>query len=93
MTQKRDYSTVAWPWVDDPNWAAPREGATSNPADDENWAMECSECALRFPEDITVETVANHWVEQHHPEQVEDPKPSLNLVWVGLGVPPKGKAA
>jgi hypothetical protein len=34
-----DYSAVAWPWEDDPNWAQPREGATYDPANGDNWAM------------------------------------------------------
>lgn len=64
---ERDYSDVTFPWDDDPNWGAPREGATSDPSDGENWRLACAECALYFPED------------------------HLNLVWVGLGVPPKAR--
>lgn len=89
---KRDYSTVTWPWDGDPNWAQPREGATYDPRDEENWRMACGECALHFPKDIELGVVADHW-KGHHPEWTEErqePQMRLCLVWVGLGVPPEG---
>lgn len=88
----RDYSAVAWPWDDDPNWAQPREGATYDPGDDGNWTLACGECALHFPADIEVGVVGQHW-QGHHPEWTEDhqePSIQLFLVWVGLGTPPPG---
>lgn len=88
MSEKRDYSDVVWPWDDDPNWDAPREGATYDPADGENWRLACKECGLHFPTDIVMGTVADHWTTLHHPEQADKPKLELDLVWVGLGTPP-----
>lgn len=93
MGEQRDYSDVTWPWDDDPNWAAPREGATYDPADEENWRLACSECALHFPKDVNVGVVASHW-QGHFPEWTEDhqePNLQLHLVWVGLGTPPEPK--
>ena len=81
-----DFSDVKWPWDDHPNWAAPRERATSDPGDNENWVMECHECALRFPSDIKMGVVAEHYQELHEGSGEEA---HLNLVWVGLGVPPE----
>jgi hypothetical protein len=85
----RDYSNIAWPWDGDECWDQPREGATSDAADDDNWAMTCRECRLHFPMDINVGTIGKHWVELHHPEQAEEPKPELMLTWIGLGTPPQ----
>lgn len=81
--------TTVWPWEGNPNWAAPREGATSDPSDEANWRLACVECDLYFPKDIQVRVVGDHWTTLHHPEQVDHPKPHLNLVWVGLGEPPE----
>lgn len=97
--ERRDYSDVTYPWDDDPNWAAPREGATSDPGDKENWTLECDECALRFPMDYTVENIGEHW-KGHFPDaQIEssgDEKAPdsvrVNLVWIGLGTPPEPPA-
>lgn len=89
MSERRDYSQVTWPWDDDPHWDAPREGATSDAGDNDNWRLACSDCALYFPLDITVGVMADHWTTLHHPEQADDPQPELNLVWVGLGAPPQ----
>lgn len=94
MDEPRDYSDVKWPWDDDPNWAAPREGATYDQSDEENWKLACGECELQFPKDIEVQVVADHWKTMHHPEWSEDhqePGIVLHLVWVGLGIPPKPK--
>jgi hypothetical protein len=79
----QDYSDVKWPWEDDPNWDAPREGATSNPGDHDNWILQCAECALT--------NIGAHW-QGHYPdwtEENEEPPINLNLVWVGLGAPPQ----
>lgn len=89
---ERDYSKVAWPWDDDPHWDAPREGATSDPAHDDNWQLQCCECGLQFPVDYTVGNIGAHW-QGHYPGWTEDhqePAIQLNLVWRGLGPPPKG---
>lgn len=91
--ERRDYSEVTWPWDGDPNWSAPREGATYEPGDGENWRLACVECELHFPKDIAIGIAADHWVTLHHPEQAEEPELQLNLVWVGLGVPPAGGPA
>lgn len=83
-------SDVTWPWENNPNWAAPREGATYDPRDEENWRLACDECQLHFPRDIAMHVVSDHW-QGHHPEWTEDnqePSVQLQLVWVGLGVPP-----
>lgn len=93
MSEKRDYSDVSWPWDDDPNWAAPREGATYDKSDEENWRIACGECALHFPKDIKIAVVGSHW-QQHFPEWSEDhqtPEIVVHLVWVGLGTPPEPK--
>jgi hypothetical protein len=93
MTPKRDYSQVTFPWEDDPNWDTPREGATSDPGDKENWRLQCGECALTIPLGYNVGTVGAHW-QAHFPEWSEDhqePAIQLNLVWVGLGTPPPGR--
>jgi len=90
---ERDYSDVTWPWDDDPNWAAPREGATYAPGDEDNWRIACGECALHFPKDIEVGVAASHW-QGHFPEWSEDyqePRIVFHLVWVGLGTPPEPK--
>lgn len=86
MSEKRDYSEVTFPWDDDPNWGAPREGATSNPGDGENWRLACKQCRLYFPDDIQMHVVRAHFDELHGGE---DSKLELNLVWVGLGTPPQ----
>lgn len=83
-------SDVTWPWENNPNWAAPREGATYDPGDEENWRLACDECELHFPKDIEMHVVGAHW-QGHFPEWTEDnqePGIQLQLVWVGLGVPP-----
>lgn len=87
---ERDYSEVTWPWDDDPNWAAPREGATYDKNDQNNWALACGVCALQFPMDIIVQTMADHWDELHSAEHgsSEDGNIELQLVWIGLGTPP-----
>lgn len=90
---ERDYSDVTWPWDNDPNWAAPREGATYDKNDEENWRLACNECELHFPKDIEVGVVGSHW-QGHFPEWSEDhqdPPIQLQLVWVGLGTPPPPK--
>jgi hypothetical protein len=89
MTGQPDYSDVAWPWDGVDWWDAPREGATSDPSDGENWRLACKRCRLYFPKDIVMQTVVDHWVTQHHPEQADDPQLELDLVWVGLGTPPE----
>lgn len=55
--ERRDYSQIEWPWEDDPCWGAPREGATSDVNDSANWTLACGVCALRLPNDLTMETV------------------------------------
>lgn len=90
MGSERDYSDVQWPWDDDPNWAAPREGATYDSGDKLNWRMACGECALHFPKDIELQVVADHW-QGHFSEwsiDHQNPRLELYLVWVGLGTPP-----
>jgi hypothetical protein len=92
---KRDYSAVQWPWDDDPCWGAPREGATSDPADDANWRLACIECGLYFPKDIEIGVAADHWKTLHYPDwtyERQEPELQLNLVWVGLGTPPQPKS-
>lgn len=81
---ERDYSDVVWPWDGDPNWDAPREGATSSPGQSANWQLRCRHCDLRFPDHYTVANMEAHSEGQHDGAQIE-----LNLVWVGLGTPPQ----
>jgi hypothetical protein len=88
--EKRDYSNVSFPWDDDPNWDAPRVGATYDRKDPDNWCLACSECGLHFPTDLIMRVVADHW-KGHFPEWTEDkqePRLELHLRWIGLGVPP-----
>lgn len=88
MAGERDYAAVVWPWDSDPNWAQPREGATSDPADGENWRLACTECELHFPKDIKMGVVGDHW-NGHFPDgEARHDKVEMNLVWVGLGTPP-----
>lgn len=91
MSEPRDYSEVTWPWEGDPSWAKPREGATSHPADQANWAIVCRVCELRFPVDITVGTMADLWDTLHADEHGSsaDGNLAVNLVWIGLGTPPQ----
>lgn len=88
---EQDYSDVAWPWDGDPNWAAPRDGATYGVGDAENWTLACGVCALHFPMEIRMQVVADHWDELHADEHgsSDDGALHLNLVWIGLGTPPK----
>lgn len=94
MGEQRDYSDVVWPWDGDPNWAAPREGATYDVSDEANWKIACGECELQFPKDIELHVVADHWKNLHHPDwsmEHQEPQLVVNLVWVGLGTPPTPK--
>jgi hypothetical protein len=84
VAEARDYSEVVWPWENEPNWDAPREGATSNPATSANWQLQCKFCGLTLPDDYTIATFQAHMQGQHGTDRVE-----LNLVWVGLGTPPQ----
>lgn len=86
---RRDYSQVEWPWDDDPNWGPPREGATSDAHDDENWRLACKECGLYFPREIVVQTVVDHCVELHGRAPETTAPLELDLVWIGLGTPPE----
>jgi hypothetical protein len=91
--EKRDYSDVQWPWDDDPNWDQPREGATYDAADEENWTLTCGECGLHLPMDIEMRVVGDHWA-GHHPGWTPDnqePGLQLHLCWIGLGTPPPGR--
>lgn len=88
MGEARDYSDVSWPWDGDPNWAQPREGATYDPGEDDNWALACKQCELQFPVNIKIHAVKAHW-DEHFAETEEEPEIALNLVWIGLGTPPK----
>lgn len=83
-----DYSAVSWPWDDDPNWDAPREGATSDPADEENWRLACGSCRLYFPPVINPEIVEGHMITLHGRDPRAEEPLELYLTWVGLGVPP-----
>lgn len=77
---------VSWPWEGNPNWDAPREGATSNPGDQANWQLRCRLCDLVIPADYKMAAVEAHFAGQHPGAKLE-----LNLVWVGLGEPPEGR--
>jgi hypothetical protein len=72
-------------WLADPNWGMPREGATADPSDPDNWALACHLCELQFPMEITMSVVADHY-ERH---AGEDATVQLRLMWIGLGEPPK----
>lgn len=90
MTPGRDYSDVVWPWDDDPNWGPPRERATSDGGDGENWRLACVDCGLYFPKDIEMHVVVAHIETQHGLvlNAAGDPVVHLDFVWVGLGAPP-----
>lgn len=87
---RRDYSDVVWPWDGDPSWREPREGATSDTGDGENWRLACAECGLFFPVDVKIAAAADHYAGHFSPgDPAGEVELRLDLVWVGLGTPPQ----
>ena len=67
--------------------------------DQRNWALDCGfdGCGERFASTQIVGDVSEHWNRHvggkyaHGTKKAEADKPNLNLVWIGVGQPPKGK--
>lgn len=58
-----------------------------NPGNNANWKLVCSYCGSELAVTETVDLVDGHH-QKEHPDQ--DPTPSFNIIWVGIGRKPKG---